>query len=432
MAGREAPPANMDDQISPLDIPAQQAPAPNETPTIPPPTTSRPRSNSIVQAVRRASMSLMDAQIPSGFFQVAGEISAQARTATDMEKDDLAHAAHNRRVEFIRRNTITEEDMQTATGGGGLPFDKDAPSTGSELDEKRILTADEIAAGVLYPGEEEIKLTKWQATKKFAVAFWRWFLTPMGFLITLYFLLVVAWGGMIFLLLCNAAPAMRGPYGANDKRSARSIWIEIDSQILNALFCVTGFGLIPWRFRDFFYLMRYRTKHDPVALNHLANIHRGWFRVDDKGPRTYPLRYTGTDDEELSQSMTTQFTSHTHRTISRTRTGKHAGPTQLWKLDLVIWFYVWNTIFQAILAGGMWGINRYDRPSWFTALFIVLGFGVAIAAGVVIGIEGRRIKKIEGSPLKRLPLEKISDEDKAEIIPKKKGRKWWQFIDRDN
>ncbi|KAK6335675.1 hypothetical protein TWF696_002441 [Orbilia brochopaga] len=423
----------MTDQISPLETPpAEQAPAPNvnveTSPTIPPAT--RPRSNSIVQAVRRASISLMDAQIPSGFFQVAGEISAQARTATDMEKDDLAHAAHTKRVELMRRNTITEEDMQAAPGGP--PYDKEAPSSNSELDDKRILTADEIAAGVLYPGEEEIKLTKWQATKKFLGAFWRWFLTPMGFLITLYFLLVVAWGGMIFLLLCNAAPAMRGPYGADDKRSARSIWIEIDSQVLNALFCVTGFGLIPWRFRDFYYLMRFRIKHDPVALNHLANIHRGWFRVDDKGPRTYPLRYAGSDEEELSQSMTTQQTAQTHRTISRTRTGKHAGPTQLWKLDLVIWFYVWNTIFQAILAGGMWGINRYDRPSWFTALFIVLGFGVAIGAGVVIGIEGRRIKKIEGSPLKRLPLEKISDEDKAEIIPKKKNRKWYQFIDRDN
>lgn len=39
-------------------------------------------------------------------------------------------------------------------------------------------------------------------------AFWRWFLTPLGFLVTIYALNVVAWGGMLFLLLCNAAPAM--------------------------------------------------------------------------------------------------------------------------------------------------------------------------------------------------------------------------------
>ena len=41
--------------------------------------------------------------------------------------------------------------------------------------------------------------------------FWKWFLTPAGFLITLYGLNVVAWGGMLFLLLCNAAPAMCTP-----------------------------------------------------------------------------------------------------------------------------------------------------------------------------------------------------------------------------
>ncbi|KAK6515395.1 hypothetical protein TWF506_007731 [Arthrobotrys conoides] len=417
-------------------VPSSPSPSTSHQPPLSAPAAvNRPRSNSLAQSIRRASMTLMDAQVPSGFFQVAGEISAQSRTMTDMEKDDKAHA---KRIEMIRRNTITEEDPnaperpERTVQENSRFLDKETGSSSSEPDERRILTPEEIAAGVLYPGEEEVKLTKWQATKKFLVAFWRWFLTPMGFLITLYFLLVVAWGGMIFLLLCNAAPAMRGPYGADDKRSARSIWIEIDAQVLNALFCVTGFGLIPWRFRDFYYLMRYRMKHDPVALNHLANIHRGWFRMDDKGPRTYPIRYQGGDEEDLSQSQTTQLTSATHRTMSRTRTGQYASPTAIWKLDLVIWFYVWNTIFQAILAGGMWGMNRYVRPSWFTALFIVLGFGVAIAAGVVIGIEGKRIKKTEGSPLKRLPLSRISDEDKAEIIPKKEGRKWWKFIDRDN
>ncbi|KAF3930515.1 hypothetical protein ABW19_dt0201360 [Dactylella cylindrospora] len=397
-------------------------------------TGNRPRSSSIAETIRRASISIMDAPVPSGFFQVAGEISAQARTATDMTKDERAEA---RKMQMIRRNTITEEDATAPPRPEGPKredsqiLDKEAGSSTSDQDENRVLTAEEIATGVLYPGEEEIKLTKWQATKKFLYAFWKWFLTPMGFLITVYFLLVVAWGGMIFLLLCNAAPAMRGPYGPNDKRSARSIWIEIDAQVLNALFCVTGFGLIPWRFRDFYYLMRYRVKHDQKALNHLANIHRGWFRADDKGPRTYPLRYNANDEEDLTQSQTTAQSQLTHRTISRTRTGKYASPTAVWKLDLVIWFYVWNTIFQAILAGGMWGMNRYVRPDWFTALFIVLGFGVAIAAGVVIGIEGKRIKKVEGSPLKRLPLEKISESDKAEIIRKKPGRKWYQFIDKD-
>ncbi|KAL6402662.1 hypothetical protein AUP68_14116 [Ilyonectria robusta] len=49
---------------------------------------------------------------------------------------------------------------------------------------------------------------------------------------------------MIFFLLLKAAPAMNHPSADSDD-SPRKKWIEIDSQILNALFCVTAFGLAP-------------------------------------------------------------------------------------------------------------------------------------------------------------------------------------------
>ena len=76
-------------------------------------------------------------------------------------------------------------------------------------------------------------------------AFWRFTWTPLGFFVVLYGLLVVAFGGMLFLLLCNAAPAMCNP-DCNDINSPRRIWVEYDSQIVNALFCVTGFGKITY------------------------------------------------------------------------------------------------------------------------------------------------------------------------------------------
>lgn len=93
---------------------------------------------------------------------------------------------------------------------------------------------------------------------------------------------IVAWGGMIFLLLINAAPAMCHP-SCNDLYSPRrecirpSIWtffitigIEIDAQILNALFCVTGIGLLPWRLRDGYLLLRGNWPK-------LSKIHAGWY-----------------------------------------------------------------------------------------------------------------------------------------------------------
>ena len=72
---------------------------------------------------------------------------------------------------------------------------------------------------------------------------------------------------MLFFLLLNAAPAMCHP-SCNDDYSSRKIWLEIDSQILNALFCVTGFGLAPWRFRDFYWMVRCYS-HDQHAMRRL-------------------------------------------------------------------------------------------------------------------------------------------------------------------
>lgn len=120
---------------------------------------------------------------------------------------------------------------------------------------------------------------KWkEATAIGLVAFWKFLITPVGFLVVIYGLNVVAWGGMLFLLLCNASPAMCKPT-CNDIDSPRRVWIEIDSQILNSLFCVTGFGTIPWRFRDLYYLMQYRIQKKEVGLRRLAGINRDWFRL---------------------------------------------------------------------------------------------------------------------------------------------------------
>lgn len=43
-----------------------------------------------------------------------------------------------------------------------------------------------------------------QSSKEGALAAWNYVTTPLGFCITIYGLNIVAWGGMLFLLLCNA------------------------------------------------------------------------------------------------------------------------------------------------------------------------------------------------------------------------------------
>ena len=240
------------------------------------------------------------------------------------------------------------------------------------------------------------KHTRSEATVLGLKAFWKFTLTPLGFLIVIYGLNVVAWGGMLFLLLIGGGNAMCYPHdkppgyrNCNDINSPRRIWIEIDSQILNALFCVTGFGLIPWRFRDFYYLLQYRIGKNYIALRKLAGIHRGWFRLP--GSESLPLDHNPTP-EDPSVPLPVS------KAIETPLTGIRAPPTAIWRLDYVIWAYVINTFLQAVLSGFMWGMNRYNRPSWATGLFIALACIIAAMGGIMVYNEGKRVKNVEGVP----------------------------------
>jgi hypothetical protein len=235
-------------------------------------------------------------------------------------------------------------------------------------------------------------------------AFWGFFLTPLGFLVTIYGLNVVAWGGMLFLLLCNASPAMCKP-DCNNINSPRRKWIEVDSQILNALFCVTGFGLIPWRFRDLYHLLNYRIFKNPDGLSRLAGIHRGWFRLE--GSQSLPVTLGPENIEELGSVSRSSIPYPPKSIPDAPLTGIRAQPTKLWKLDFVIWAYVWNTFLQAVLSGFMWGLNRYNRPSWSTGLFVALACIIAAAGGIMVFVEGKKVKSVEGVP--------VSEKDKKRL-----------------
>jgi hypothetical protein len=97
-------------------------------------------------------------------------------------------------------------------------------------------------------------------------------------------------------------------------------------------------------------------------------------------------------------------------------TGTRAPSTPVWKLDFVIWMFVWNTFLQAVLSGIMWGLNRYDRPSWATGLFVALACGVAAAAGIMIFVEGKKVKAVEGVPLSAQDLEQLQEDEEKGIL----------------
>jgi hypothetical protein len=258
------------------------------------------------------------------------------------------------------------------------------------------------------------KHTWTEATTIFLIGFWHYTTTWMGFLVVVYMLNVIAWGGMIFLLLCNAAPAMCSPT-CDDLNSPRRIWIEYDAQILTALFCVTGFGLIPWRFRDLYYLLKYRLKKDQLALRRLAGIHREWFRLE--GSQHLPA-HLGPDNVEMEGANHPEsILPYPLKSISNAPlTGIRASPTPVWKLDYVIWMFVWNTFLQAVLSGIMWGLNRFDRPSWATGLFVGLACLVGACAGIMIFMEGKKVKGVEGVPVSDKDQERLKKDGELGIV----------------
>ena len=294
----------------------------------------------------------------------------------------------------------TSKNLKAMLGESPHASPRASTSTTPPSTEKPVPNADGVYPnGYSFPP----KHTWGEATLIGLQAFGKFSITPLGFFIVLYGLNVVAWGGMLFLLLCNASSPMcynPGIYPGKDCNnidSPRRVWVEIDSQILNALFCVTGFGLIPWRFRDLYYLLKFRIMKREDALRRLGGIHRSWFRLP--GSDLLPVVSTSaapnfSPADESNPALPLPLI----KTPSQPLTGVRASSTPLWKLDYVIWLFVLNTFLQAVLSGFMWGLNRYNRPSWSTGLFVALACIVAAAAGIMQFNEGKRIKKVEGVP----------------------------------
>lgn len=193
----------------------------------------------------------------------------------------------------------------------------------------------------------------------------------------------------------------------NDIDSPRRKWIEWDSQILNALFCVTGFGLAPWRFRDLYFLLKFRIWGKEEGLRKLAGIHRGWFRL--KGSQKLPVNLGPgniTDHADPTESSTIPLPET--KIPDPPLTGIRARATRVWIMDLVVWLMVSNTFLQCVLCAFMWGMNRYNRPSWATGLFVALGCVVAGIGGILMFIEGKAVKGLEGVPLSKEDMEVLA------------------------
>ncbi|KAI1868923.1 hypothetical protein JX265_006902 [Neoarthrinium moseri] len=342
--------------------------------------------------LRRASTTLFNANPQLGMWQATGTALAQAPNYSELRVAQAGEA-----IEFNSQGHSARTALLQSDGELGPVLSK----TTSRYEPSRVPGSlsddDEHHARPPRRRQTLLEMQNDEPTVGFGPtianglkAYWKFLRTPAGILITIYFLNIVAWGAMLFFLLLGVAPAMNYPT-ADDDNSPRKKWLEIDSQILNALFCVTGFGLAPWRFRDFYYLVRVLATHDRHAMQRLAKQNKGWFR-----PPAWYREHGDVEQAAATPLKSNDDIPQPSLTRMPTFTGRMAPPTALWKLALTISMMVMNTLFQVVLSYYMWAYNRFDRPTWATGTFIALGCGVSAVAGFVSWWEGRKVKKIEG------------------------------------
>ncbi|KAH8652586.1 hypothetical protein BGZ61DRAFT_374784 [Ilyonectria robusta] len=367
-------------------------------------------NNGPVSRIRGVSISLINANPQLGVWQAAGTAIAQAPTLGELRDSEsggtnIAFNAQGHSARFAVQEP--DGELALATSNAKRPIFSTSIFNEVLVDTIESPTEAITRGAPVRPLEEDRRhghhrrrslyerhkgdaKERWKMTLSHGLnAFWKFFKTPSGFLISIYFVNIVAWGAMLFFLLLKAAPAMNHP-SADDDDSPRKKWLEIDSQILNALFCVTGFGLAPWRFRDLYLFVGAVRFKNRTAMRRLAEQNKSWFRP--------PPTWLDENEREAVTVMKSDAIVHT-----TTFTGEKAPPTPLWKLGFAIWMMVLNTLLQAILCYYMWGYNRIDRPIWATGTFIACGCCVAMFAGLMSWWEGRKVKKIEG------PLVEIVD-----------------------
>lgn len=400
-------------------------------------------NKSIDSIPRRLSKSFQESDLPRGFFAATADMSssvvaaaARPRSGTQRSAEQqpqspqqslqradtggLATLDENRHLDDDDQTIVANRAALTGSSSSS-PDNKEGSETTSQTERIVAGSAAAAAAGAVAgagagaaAGESQLyndydngyhfppRYTTKESFMHGLRAFGHYLITPTGFLVVLYGANIVAWGGMLFLLLCNASKAMCYPT-CNDINSPRRKWIEYDSQVLTGLFCVTAFGLAPWRFRDLYFYLQYKIRKDERAMRRLAGVHRGWIRL----PGSEQLPATTGPNNIPADTPASAIPFPETKIPDAPLTGRRAPPTRQWAIVFVLFMNIMNTFLQAVLCGIMWGMNRYDRPSWSTGLFVALGCIAGALGGLGMFWEGKRVKGIEGVPL--------TDEDRQKL-----------------
>lgn len=231
-------------------------------------------------------------------------------------------------------------------------------------------------------------LTNRRKIRRALSGFWGYIKTPMGFFAFVYGFLCAFWGAAIVLFLAKIINL--------HNKDRQDFWVEISSQVTNALFTVTGVGLIPWRVIDTYRIAKiwhYRQVTRRLRRNaKLPALIDGNDLPDPIYNPNYVHVLSERQQADLHYQQQKFMASQTWYRPHETETHK-AFPI---KTALFICLYTdFNSVFQCMLCGCMWGLNRFQRPAWTTGSLIPASFLCGIAAGVLIWRGGNQTKKVK-------------------------------------
>lgn len=152
------------------------------------------QSSTLTRRLSLASKSFEESGPPEGFLAAAGEITSsilaapRAPTAATSRPGPAPGLEPNSNVNVSAAESRARNSSLSPAAKG----------------EAEPAAAAPFPNGYHFPPKHSFG----ESVKLGAVAFWHWFITPLGFFVTIYGLNVVAWGGMLFLLLCGAGKEM--------------------------------------------------------------------------------------------------------------------------------------------------------------------------------------------------------------------------------
>ncbi|KAJ7173013.1 hypothetical protein C8R43DRAFT_679060 [Mycena crocata] len=229
------------------------------------------------------------------------------------------------------------------------------------------------------------KPSKFRRTMK---GVWAFLKTPLGVLTGIYCFCVVFWGAAIVIFLLKIIDF----HNAN----TQAFWVEVSSQIENGLFTVTGIGLIPFRVLDtyrIYWIWHYKRRTQMLRAE--AGL-PGLFNADDLPDPSYDPNYVPVlTDKEQNDLHRQQVKFQQRQTWYRAHGTETHRAFPINTALLICCLNDGNSIFQIILCGTMWGLDRFHRPAWSTGILIPASFLCGILSAVFIAIGGNHTKRTE-------------------------------------